>query len=627
VAPGLRDLVAEAESDASLGNWTEAASLVEKGLAYDSSYADLLYLSALVNLQTKDDARAALSSLDAALASGSFDRVARHEAVMLDASLLVREKRYDEALSLLAQPEVGTSAFGGLDPEYRRLRALALYGLGKEPLALTELKVAAERFPADPRFPLLFFSRCGRLPLSAAEQGLSELFISRLDVLTEEAPSLAVLASPFMLDARSREDAVLAYRAKGLASEKATLCALEYGIISDEAAVSEFFSASYPKTLAGFQDLASLLGTASGRKAFSKALSGFTGSLLIDRDRDDIPEERAVYASGNLVSWSRDGDQDGHADCSLSFREGLPVSGSLEREGLSLDLSYGNYPYLEHVGFLPRASMPLVGQTAKNGRPTGPEVYRFGPESLRYAPLALLPFPSAQDKALFLPFATDEAPPTALASGAAALELDRSDGDFLDVISLDHGVALRRERFLKQKIYSVLTYERGSPKRELVDADGDGRFETERDYRVDKDGDTDAVFTVFIDTDRDGLVDYSEESFFPFTKEWDLDHNGSMDVTLISLASGGSRLSIASRLDGNFDETIDFDASGSIVALMRRGHSAPLINDKNPLLRWIASKPFDIGDSLPPSDGIYKSAGGRYRLVYAGKQAFAELLP
>lgn len=632
-----RPLVAAARDAWTCGSPARAQAYVIEALDIDATDSDALHIAALLRLKQADDAASALALEDAALAAGHFDLYAVADARDLDAALLVRLRRWNECLALLGPLSATESA---RDPEIYRLRALARFGLGDRAGAIGELRAAAQRFPDEPRFARIFFERCSPSTPTEAERALGEIFAKRLRGLSDQDPELLVLGAPFMLDAKSREDSVRAYRAQGAASAASTLRSLEYGIIGDDAAIEEFFSGRYGIDAAALRKLEDLLGSAEGRARLVDRLKAFGGIVAADRDGDGVFEESAEYRDGSLVSWRLDADQSGNWGLRVQFDSGLPSDLVLQRAGLETKIHYDRYPYVALVTFSRSTPPTSLADLAAGRAPDVQEYerYRMGPDSLVYAPLVLSGFPGrGPGAALFLPEPSEAAAPTPESAASCALAVERTVPPYSDVVWLERGIPVRRERYLDGRLYSVLTYELGRPSLEKVDADGDGRFETERVFDTFSSGRPDAWDAakredpqpawVLVDADGDGFFGYREEMAFPFRKEWDLDKNGTWDAILQTLSDGGSRLDLSSRLDGVFDESVTFDAKGRIVSLTRYGKPAVFVDDANPRLRWIGSKPFDIGSNLPAAGGIYPYMNRRYSLVYVGQDAFAELVP
>ena len=619
-------LVETARDSALHGDWEGAARVLAAALEVDETNSDALHLAAIVTLKRRDDAGAALAFCEAARAQGRFTLYTAAGSLDLEGSLLVRLHRYADCLTLLASAQDAGAAV--LDPSRYLLRALSFMGQGRMADAIRELRTAADRFPSDKDFPRLFFERFSSEPPDSEARALGDLFVRRLSALATADQELLVLAVPFILDARQREDSIRAFRAQGGSSARATIEALRYGIIGDEAALAELFSGSYALRLADLEETEGLLGTAAGRKRLAVLLSSFSGTIRADRDHDGFDEESVVYEKGALSAWKRDADQDGSVDAAVAFHEGFP-SGSMSRRGDELiTIGYGTYPYAVQITYARTPSVRSLASLVLSGSgldAPAEELYRFAPEAFMVKPLFFKAFPSATEPAIFLPEPSVIPPPLRQAAASAALLVELVEAGQRDLVYLDHGIPQRRLRFVDGRLYADLSYSAGRPGIEKLDSDGDGRFETERAYR---DGSDPAELAwIRVDADGDGLFEYHEDMTFPFRKEWDLDRNGSVDAVERRTAEGGRILEFSSGLDGILDEVIVIDGSGATVSVARKGRVSIMVPDANPSVSWIGRKEFDLGSNVPASEGIYTYMNRRYRLVYSGKQAYAELLP
>lgn len=624
-----RPLLSLAQESAAADDWFKASILLAQARQSGDNDGDILYLSAIACLKSNDDAASALGFLSIALSSGGFSAYSEREALDLYAALLIRLKRYDEALAALTIRSSGTRGSPELDPEYRRLRALAFLGKGLKVEAAVELLSAVNRFPEDPRFARIFFERYREAPSTAAIRSLGELLVRRLPSLISKDSALAILAAPFMLNAAAREDSLRAFRASGARSTWSTLRCLEYGLLDEVMAVGEFFAISPKIDVEELRFLGNQLRSDEGKKALTRALASFSGHLENDRDGDGFAEELAEYDSGSLVSWSLDEDQDGWRETEVALKGGIPQHCRVQSDTICVDVEYGDYPYIAGLSFRDCVESPDILDVSSefNRRIIEGIHYQFAPESLAYAPVLLQAYPSSLEKTIFLPRPSHEDLPSARAAAADCLEMDYSQDGMLWVFSIDKARVVRRERYSSGKPYSILEYSQGWPDEERVDSDGDGYFETLRKYRPKSDGGDSSVSSVLLDIDRDGIFEYSEENYFPFRKEWDLDKNGSMDLAQYSLEDSSTRLEISSKFNGHFDETLVIDPSGKISSLSKNGLNLSLIADSNPSLRWIENKVFDLANNMPAEEGIYSFMGRRYRLIFFGRDAFAELLP
>lgn len=618
-------LLEEARYRAGLGAWEDAAAILDEAETQAKNNSDLLYLQALcsariLDLGAGDKARilrstvspvaTALGKVDAALAADRFSYYERADALGLKAELLIREKRWKEALDLLGPRSAS-------DERSKRLaRAKAYACLGDAASFIAEEREALARFPEESAFARLLLER-SRLALDAkGGRELYELVMGRLARYANSDPELPVLASPLMRNQAAR-DAVLAFRSAGHSSAAASLRALEYGIIDEKAAAAELLSGAYSPRLADLSELLALAGSPAGRKAVEAALEAWSGAIEVDEDAggsgDGRPEATMVLKAGEVTSFTLDRDQDGAAELTADFKEGSPLSIELRSGESVISVDYSAYPQVARISF-DEAGLKRA--------------YSFGPEALAYAPLAMRLFAGEGQTALFLPHDSDLPPPSELSCASTALEVEESGEGLAGrrrVTSLDKGLPVSSVTYDGERLYSKTSYDKGRPVLERIDVDGDGRFETEKSFRSGPNGASEAAW-LRQDEDGDGVFEYREQLGFPFLKQWDYDGNGSVDAQQRNLADGSIERRFSSLLDGHLDETI-IVKSGQVVALSRDGAALALLPDSNPKLRWIDVKPYDLGSNLPGAEGLYSYRGRDYRLFIVGSLAFAELLP
>jgi hypothetical protein len=610
-AQDLRDasvakaLFAEARQAAGLGDWESALVFLAEARAQDPGDADILYLSALATVKKGLALGEALGSLDAALATGRFSYYDKRDASTLKAELLLRERRWKEALEALGPYEPGR----GADPAFRLIRARAFAGLGDLRAFMAEETQAVKLFPDNGAFARLFVTRAGLFPASAEERELGDLILSRLTRYADSDPELPVLAAPLMADIAARRDTVLAYRSSGGSSNAATLRALEYGLIDEATASSELLSGAHPVYLADLSSLLALAGSPNGRDKVEKALFAWSGEILVDSDSDGIAEASFSIVKGLATGWKLDEGQDGVYEHRAAFADGLPSAITIEREGIAIEVLYGAYPAVSSVSF-----------TKKGERSS----FAFSPEAFSYAPIAMRAFSGEGRSTLLFPYANSLADPNERSCATSALSVITETGSSRTVTSLDRGLPISSSAYEGGILHSTTSYSRGSPVLERIDADGDGRFETEHGYSADAEGGA-RLSWVREDGDGDGVFEYREQLQFPFRKEWDYDGNGSIDALQFQLADGSIEREFSSRLDDRLDEAIVVK-SGRIISLSRNGLAQPLLPDSNPLLTWIGEKPFDLGRNLPAGEGFFTTMGRRYRLTRLGDLAFAELV-
>ncbi len=601
----------EAHQRATEGDWAGAASLLATAEESDATDSDVRYLSALALIQNGAYPGKSLAELDAAMAADRFSYYRAYDAIILRAELLVRTGRYSEALTALQGLSV--------DADISWIRCRAFDGLRDKVSFDSELNDAFSRFPDDVRFPRIFLESLGSLGRAAArtptEAALGGIVLARLSRYSALDPEIQILAAPIMGDEKAQRDAVLAYRASGGLGARATLLALEYGIIDQKTASAELFSGRYPLTLDDIDRAVELAQSDADLSAVGAGLDGYSGSLLVESG-DGISEAVALKA-GRAISWTISyDDARGHISYVLDLADEEPTGLEVTLPDADIHVAYSKYPYCSMVSF------------ADKSKTTS---YRFAPDALFYAPVSLRRILGEDRSERFVPVYAGAPLPTEAACAASALEiaLRSADGGEEQIMSLDRGIPQRRETWKAGRLYAVLTYEQGSPSVERVDSDGDGRFETERLYgrivgAVDP---SDVVVEwVLIDTKGTGIFDYREQTIFPFRKEWDFDDNGTIDAIQFQQADGSIVREFSSRLDGRFDETMTIK-DGKIVSLTKNGRRVRLIPDANSSLTWIDAKAFDFGSNVPAGEGVFTIKKTRVRIVRVDSQIFAEMVP
>jgi tetratricopeptide (TPR) repeat protein len=607
-------LLDEAASFVEKGSWEAALGLLDLAREVDGGDADLHFLASKAMLGMGRSWSLAIAELDAALASRRFTRFSAGQALIERASLLQRRGRPREALADLAAAGAGRAgSLLSLDAAAAALSLACRRDLADREAFNAELDRALSRFPRDPRFPRLFLTWLNPSGPSPAERKIGDQILRNLPGYLGEDPELAVLAASIMPSPQARREAILSFRARGLASAPAIMAALETGILDGAQAIDEFFSLPGSLDLDALRRLDSLLASDEHRSLLAARLSAFSGALRAPVAPIGGGEERAIYDSGEARSWTVDLDQDGVAEIRASMLPGLSaVTLTMEQADGVLTLAYENWP--------------AIAQASGRQASTRTE-YLFPPEALYFKAFSLeSPAPRSAPWFSF-PRHALAAPPSQRALLAAALSMTlEEDGKDRVIVELSGGVAIRSRRYRQGQLVAEMSYSGGRPFREKVDSDGDGAFETERLHDPAGAGDDASVTAVGLDLDGDGLVDYREETRSPYLREWDYNGDGLMDAREYREAGDRIVRSFSGKLDGFFDETLVI-REGKILSFTRDGEALRFIADSNPRLRWIGSKIFDLGSRLPPREGLYRQSNQRYRLVYVGEDAFAELIP
>ena len=375
----------------------------------DASNADASYLLAVSKVRAGRPLADAEGELRLALAGGTFFRYSADDAARLLAHILVSTKRYPEALRLVARPGLA----GDSDALYLRVRALRF--LGDSEGFFASVDAGLDRFPSDARIPRELLAFAARTPRTEAVASRVLRVEGRLGFYRYLDPELLLLLAPFRTSAEARRDTVLEYRALGRRSPRASVLALELGILDDRPAVKEFLGF---KTLA-WEDLRALragLRSEEGRAAFADTFSRYTGELGYDSDGDGLFETQTTFRDGEIMSWILDFNQDGNPETTLAFRDSLPESGRMVLAGAEASFEYGEYPYLARTRYL--AS-------------DGVREYLFSPDALVFPVVELYSGPGRESGEGFLPRRTGITVPVRIGLRRRGQQGDGPPGDSL----------------------------------------------------------------------------------------------------------------------------------------------------------------------------------------------------
>jgi hypothetical protein len=343
--------------------WEEAEEALERAAAFADVSSDLSYLLALARLHLGRPRRLALEALRRGLAFNRWNVYSAAQTRLLEAETLIAIRSFEEALwSLGGFSFEGGSLKGesprdaGDDGSVLLLRARAHLGLLDKGQFNRTIREALDRDPLSPEpVRLLFAGVSERIP-AAEERELIALCLRRLPLLLEADPELAFLAAPFIRDTEEARRYVAAYRAAGGANPAGIPVALNLGLIDENKAMAELFQEpELDRSL--LETVWDLLRNDEGRRSFADALSGFSGAITEDSDRDGCVESRTLYRDGMLQGYAYDADQDLEPELEVFFDLGLPVRAetaafpgdALETDPATPDggrvfLEWGQYP-------------------------------------------------------------------------------------------------------------------------------------------------------------------------------------------------------------------------------------------------------------------------------------------
>ncbi len=573
----------------------------------DPANSDARYLLAVADIRAGRAWVEPEGELRTALAGGTFLRYTPDDAARLLAHVLVRTKRYAEALALASRPGLA----GDSDALYLRARALRF--LGDSEAFLQAVESGLDRFPSDARIPRELLAFAARTPRTEAVAALVRRVEARLGYYRFLDPEIILLLAPFRSSEEARRDLILEYRAPGRRSPRAAVLALDLGILDDDSAVSEFFG--FPSiSWEDLRDLRGFLRSGEGAESFSDAASRYSGELGTDSDGDGFFEVRSTYREGRILSWDLDFDQNGLQEISMKFRDDLPESGRMTLAGAEAVFEYGEYPYLART--LYRSA-------------SGVREYLFSPDALPFPAVELYSGPGRGTGEGFAPRRTDTPFPTEAACAAAAFRVTARPADPgtpVSVTDLDRGIPVLSRVRTADGRDGILVYRGGVPQYELADMDGDGIYESRYLYASEADamrsGAKPSPLRFEADFDLDGVFEYTENLAVPFERTWDYDGDGRVDARATALGDGGELREFSRRFDGRLDTAV-LVRGGRVLRVLRGGGELPLIPDAGGRVLWVGNKPFDFGASLP-SAGSGRRGAVRYRVVRFGDQVLAE---
>jgi hypothetical protein len=472
------------------GRWPEALAALERAADFADVSSDISWLLALARSRLGKPRGAVLEALRQAVAVNQWRRYKREDALVMEAELLIVLGFHREALSLLsALPEnAGTS----------RLSLLALRNSGNDETFLGDMERSLNRYPRDAEIAKIYLEYLGnkyryredlrnRNP-GKKEMELFNLILKRLTFLLEADRELAWMAAPF---AANREDAarlIAAYRASGKAAAASLPISLQLGVVDEAMAIEEFFA----KPEAGDLSLERILitgiwdelRTGESRGLFRRNLSGFSGVITEDTNRDGTNEYSVNYREGRILGCFFDVNQDGFMESAVYFEAGEP--GRAEWAAAA-ESSPAYWPPAEEA--VQRISIrweqyPAVLETEQAG-----VRYIQRPGAFLFAPFRFIELPGGvpvPGNGLLYPERESAAAITRRALVSSALRLERQSREFpgaVETVELEGSIPVRAAEYLEGRAVSITHFFRGRPVFQQVDLNLDGRMETMRFFR------------------------------------------------------------------------------------------------------------------------------------------------
>ncbi|MBQ3837308.1 MAG: hypothetical protein II814_09305, partial [Treponema sp.] len=342
-----------AKSYAVQGDWQKASAASVAGNNYDSSVADLWYLMALSQYNIGATRKSVLPILQNSLGGAEWVDYNRSSARIFCADLLCSTGKAKEALDLLDERPMIYSA----DAEYVRIKSYYTLG-GAENVGKAREKVDVSRriYPADERFPYLFFAyeykimhqknyaagAFDYMPPSSDARKTADYFISRVPEYNKQNPELEVYAAIFAQDDK-RSRLLRAFDARGFKSPLFAAAAVEEGVL-DESAALDYFLDFMDKGVDLFEleRFASALKSDEVKKRFFEYLNSYSGTLFVDTNRTLETNLTISYNRGRPAKILYDADNDGGLDWTADLDFGVPKYAHFEDK--KIDVYYGTYP-------------------------------------------------------------------------------------------------------------------------------------------------------------------------------------------------------------------------------------------------------------------------------------------
>jgi tetratricopeptide (TPR) repeat protein len=518
------------------GRYESAAELLEVSLEFFPDYSESAYLCARVYIREQETTWKAIDCLEAAVRSGTWTETEPLAGTAELIRLYVRTSRFQDARRLFEA--IGETGLGGRsNPELSTLWASTLLGLGRSAEAQAFLSEAVRRFPRSPRVYILLAEVLSSRGNRGAARELLQRGISELPDEAELTYRLAVLES----DTRRQRELIEAYFQVGGSDPAAALLAISGARAERDRFLDLFFRLGGNNRI-GYLDR--LLDSVSLQE-ISERTGSYTGTRIRDQNRDGYYEQRYEYQEGILTRWVSDQDQNGVAEATVDFRNGIPSRVTLGNGDGSaqLEYRYSEYPYLDSVS--------LTSGTSRRE-------YLIVPYTLRRP--AFLSLSEEQ-------FALQLQP--RLRMGEDFIRQNAYQG----IEYSDNGILperrVRRTQLLEGRIVRVdelpdsegnftrtLYYAASLPVEGIRDLDGDGNPEIREEFRNGR------LWKITLDQDGDGVNEFEQilESGLK-RMYWDYNGDGLYDSREFTSSDGTLVHGFSTALDGTYDLSDSGEAS------------------------------------------------------------------
>lgn len=493
----------------------EAISLADVALAYEPNSSDAQHVRALLHARSQSGRRDAIELLAAAVERPDFRVTSRREAHLKLAQLLLDSGEFDgsgEALAPLLESNPHDADALSLEVE-RLLRS------GQRSAAFSVASNADALFSDDPRF----FSALVRLDPSPGYEQLR-----RLETEPYEGNEWWFRAvrhyAAHASSADDRERSVTLYVEHGGGDPEILL----YDEASDDLSRVESFIESEGTIDIGLtQRLYQSVGEES-RERLRDELNGLSGTLILDRLRRGLSEQRFSFEEGRLRSWEIDENVDGRPEWVIHFAsDGEPSSVRARVDNSEIEYEFRRYPEVRsalhgnsrYFFRSRRVELPLLSGDSPWF------VERLDP----FFPYALaLPSGDAANRLHDRRFLEAEA--------YLVQELD-DEGSVRNSTRYRDGVPVLRvsDTLGDGRVDRLEYFEEGVIRRALRDPTGSGDFDLFEEYSKG------VPSWIGYDNNRDGIYDFIENYDDGRMAEWDYDGDGFVDVRFLEFVDGRTR--------------------------------------------------------------------------------------
>ena len=625
------------------GSYEAAMFQAELGRGYAPKMADFLYLKALSANLLGESARYCLNYLNIAFEKGMmWHRFNPEDALLLKASLSVNTKQYQDALRIV-------KSLSFEDGDATLILAKALYGLERRREAEEVILQALDRYSFDSRFPKLFLVQEKDRKHTPYSKTIANRILENLYVWKDNAPVILPLSVHFEDDDKINRRNLKIYRemhthflpsytAQELFFAGETILSnINYGILSDEASIREFFSlkvslrdfstgkkivqnAIYKEHLL---QLAKIIGNQASRELIKSLLLNYSGVLLDDENKDGIVETTIYYKAGRPDVALFDREQNGYPSFVVECNFGIPKK-VLVGDEMHI-LTYDEYPFV--------ASYQMQD-----------DFFQIRPRILKWQAftlerLKLMLFSDSEKHKSFFALTLNpnvkEINETSLKRVAAYKEIKKEDEKIRTFY--DRGEIISLETRIDNEVVSLVNYKNGIPSIEKNDIDRDGYFEKLQEF--DRYGN---IKKISVDFNKDGVFEYNE-SYLPngsVRKEW-----AEADLSNAHLTTD-----VVYTLLPSSDEIVEWKhpLTGKVVVLRFSDYEPrtvqisevkiPILHENASKVFWFKSIPHFAGNiegvlevelnnsSSPIFSCIVEVAGGSVFAVKAGGHIFAEFV-